>query len=703
MLHDFAIFGQSLGTVLMWPTIGYIFLGVFIGFWVGILPGLGGTTAMALMLPFVFTMEPITAVAFLLSMRAVAGTSSDVTSILFGIPGDSSAAATVFDGHPLARAGQAGRAVGAALGGSLIAGILGALFLLIALPLVEPLVLSFGPAEFFMLAILGLSFVVVLSGKAVVKGLIMAAVGMLISTVGQHPGTGAMRFTFGETYLFDGVDLVVATIGLFAVPTVVVMMIRRSAISGDSSPGATVDSGWRGGFMESVRHWWLITRCSAIGAGVGLIPGIGGSSSQFLAYGHAKQTSKHPEEFGKGSIEGVIAAGSNNNSNDGAQLVPTIAFGVPASTSMAILLAAFVVTGIAPGPGMLEEHLDVTFGMVWTIIAANIIAFVLCIMCLKYVLAVTKVRVTFLVPFLLFFIAVGAYATSQQWLDIVFVLIFGAIGVAAERYGWPVPPLLLGLVLGYTAETNLYLATSLSGGYSWLTHPGVIVIALVILLGVFTPQLRSMRKRRVAAEDMAGHDDEVEDTHQPSIGRVAFPLIIVAIAAFGMVQMFDGSLPSRASRFPLILCAFIIAIGIIQVFRDVTALMGVHRDVTNESDSGSGGSGSSGPSVPVYETGSGGTLLRTARVRVQRQYEVRREVLETVGAGVCWFALFFFMVWGLGFTIAIPVYTALYLWRAAKAPWWFVVVGTALNSAALFGLFSLLLSLNFFQGFLLSM
>lgn len=463
-------------------------LGVGIGFVVGILPGLGGAVTLALLLPFIYDMDPIPAFAFLLGMHAVVATTGDITSVLFGVPGEGTAVAATFDGHPMAQRGEAGRALGAVLTSSLVGAIIGAAVLAVSVPIMRPVVLAFGPPEFFMLAMVGITFLVSLSGGNLVRGFLMAGLGALVAMVGLDPFTGKPRFAFGQLYLWDGIGIVPIVIGLFAVPEVLHLMSTRGAIAerGTGPITRVMD-----GVLDTFRHWSVTLRCSAVGVIIGIIPGMGGATAQFIAYAHAKQTSKRPEEFGKGSIEGVLAAGSVNNSKEGGDLIPTVAFGVPGSTAMAILLGAFLILGIVPGPDMLTKHLDLTFSMVWVIVISNFLAVGLSFLFLRQLVALTFVRGTWLVPFLLVLVTLGAYTTHNDVLDIVVMLVFGAIGWAAVRYGWPRAPFLLAFVLGPTAERYLFLSHQL---YEWafLVRPITLALLGLGLLGI----VYSVRRER---------------------------------------------------------------------------------------------------------------------------------------------------------------------------------------------------------------
>src|SRR5919109_3537101 len=314
----------------------FMMIGMAVGFAVGILPGLGGATTLALMLPFIYNMEPTTAFASLLGSNAVTATTGDITSVLFGVPGEGITAATIVDGHPMAKNGEAGRALGAALMSSLVGAVFGAFILALAIPIVSPLVLSIGSAEFFMLSVLGVTFVASLSGANIPKGLLAGGLGLVLAMVGLDPIESVPRFTLegflGEDnslFLWDGVSLISVTIGLFAIPEIIDLAVQGTSIAREGTP--TKLGGVMEGIKDSFRHWKLVLRCSGIGAYIGLIPGMGGGPAQWLAYAHAVQSSPSKERFGKGAVEGVLGPGAANNSKEGGALIPTLAFGVPGS------------------------------------------------------------------------------------------------------------------------------------------------------------------------------------------------------------------------------------------------------------------------------------------------------------------------------------------------------------------------------------
>ena len=454
-------FIEGLYHVLSWPAFGFLLLGALVGFIVGILPGLGGLATLALMLPFAYKIgEPISAFAFLLGMHAITGTTGDLTSILFGIPGEGTAAATIMDGYPMTKKGEAGRAMGAALMSSLVAGLEGALILALAIPIMRPLVLFFGSPELFMLAILGITFIASLSGSSLTKGLLCGGIGLLLAAIGVDPQTGTLRYTLGTLYLWDGLSLGPVVVGLFAIPEIIDLAVRGTSIAEGKVEKIT---GVMEGVKDTFRHFGLTMRCGFIGAFIGALPGLGGGVSQWLAYGHAVQSSKDKSGFGKGDVRGVLGPGAANNSKEGGNLIPTVAFGIPGSSAMAILLGAFLIVGLNPGPEMLTKHLDVTFAMVWILVIANIITAGACFLFLNHLVKLTFVRGHLLIPFLLMFVFLGAFAAHNNFSDMIVTVIFGVVGYVMVRYQWPRPPFVLGLVLGTIVENYLWISSSAYG------------------------------------------------------------------------------------------------------------------------------------------------------------------------------------------------------------------------------------------------
>jgi len=498
---------DGLVQTLAWPAFGFLLIGMAIGFTVGILPGLGGAVTLALMLPFTFDMEPTQAFAFLLGMLSVTATTGDMTSVLFGVPGESTSAALVLDGYALSKKGQAGRALGAALFASLLGAVIGAIALVAAIPVVRPLVLSFGSPEFFALIILGLTFVATLGRGKMLRSLAAASFGLLLSTVGMDPQSGIPRFTFGSLQLWDGIGLVAVAIGLFGLPEVIDLASRRGSIAGDVTSKV---SDVKEGIKDVIRHRWLLIRASLLGVFIGILPGLGSSVAQWVAYGHAVQTSKDPSRFGKGAIEGVIAPATVNNSKEGGGLVPTVAFGIPGGLTMAILLGAFLIQGIQPGTEMLTTHLDLTMSFVWMIVISNLIAVPLALMAVKPIARITTVRSSLIVPPVLLLLFIGAYSESNTMFSIVVMLAFGLLGMAMVKLDWPRAPLVLGLVLGGLAENYLFLSVS-RYDWSWLTRPLVLVIIVVAVSSALVSPVRGIWLRRAAVRTVTAGEPSAKE------------------------------------------------------------------------------------------------------------------------------------------------------------------------------------------------
>ncbi|MGH8670363.1 MAG: tripartite tricarboxylate transporter permease [Burkholderiales bacterium] len=489
---------EGLALVLQWKALAFMLLGIGLGFWVGLLPGLGGATTLALMLPFIYTMQPVEAFAFLLGMHSVAATTGDITAVLFGVPGEAASAATILDGHAMAKKGEAGRALGAVLASSLIGAIVGAFALAIAIPIVRPLVLTFGSPELFMLAIVGLAFISSLSsqgGRGMLRGFLAAGLGLLFAMVGQDPQAGVARFTLDTLYLWQGLELVPVLVGIFAIPEIIDLAVRGSSIAGAAPPG-NLSRGAFEGVKDTFRHFWLTIRCSLIGTFIGIMPGMGGTVAQWMAYGHATQSARNAAErtgFGAGDVRGVLGPGAANNSKEGGSLIPTVAFGVPGSTAMAILLGGFFLLGLVPGPDMLTKHLSLTFSMVWTIVLANVITVLACFLFLDRLARLTSVRGALLIPVILVLVFIGSFTSNNHYGDLVVTLVFGGIGYLMVRGGWPRAPFVLGLVLGKIAENYLYISVARYDA-AWLTRPVVLVLAAIAVAVILYPLFQSRRR-----------------------------------------------------------------------------------------------------------------------------------------------------------------------------------------------------------------
>lgn len=655
--------------VLAWSTFSLMLIGIAVGFVVGILPGLGGPTTLALMLPFIFKMSAVEAFAFLLGMSAVTATTGDITSVLFGVPGEPTTASTIVDGHPMAKKGEAGRALGAVLMSSLVGAIVGAFALALAVPVVRPLVLAFGSPEFFMLALLGITFVATLSGEAILKGIIAGGFGFMLATIGLDPISGIQRFTFDQLYLWDGIGLVPVTVGLFAIPEIIDLAVHGGAIS--KEPIGRI-GGVLQGIKDTYQHFWLVVRCSAIGAYIGVIPGMGGAVSQWISYAHAVQSSKDPERFGKGAVEGVLGPGAANNSTLGGSLIPTIAFGVPGSVSAAILLGAFIIQGIVPGPDMLlpapKGKLDLTFSFVWIIVISNVITVAACLIFINQLAKVTQIRSALLMPFILLLVYLGAFAEKNAFQDVGIVLAFGLLGWIMVKLDWQRPPLILGLVLGPLMENRLFLSTD-NYGLAWIWRPGVLGLGAVTLFGIFYPVVKR-RWRQHAANRSETQDSQAgnEAKGRIHIGTAVFVAALLLLMVWALRE--SQSFGFRAGLFPWSIGYPMALLCAIQL---ILTLSG--RD-------------------------------RHAHVATMADYEKAGEAEAPQDEGkktaqtLVWILAYYFAIWLLGFSYAVPLMIFTFLKWGAGEKWPITIILTIVGWAFFYLLFDYSLQIPFPDGLL---
>lgn len=633
--------------------------GVLMGLVVGVIPGLGGLVGMTLILPFTFQMDPYTALAVLIGMHAVVATSDSIPAILFGVPGTVGSAATVLDGYPMAKRGEAGRALGAAFTASLLGGLFGVAMLAAAIPVIRPFMLSIGSPEMLVFCIFGLSLAASLSGKYPLRGLSMAALGLILSMVGEDYQSGTMRWTFGTLYLWEGIPLVPLALGLFAIPEVADLAVRRTAIAAGTK--VATHGQWQGS-LDVLRNPLVLLRSSAIGAVLGALPGLGSAVIDWIAYGSTARMKSKDAMFGSGDVRGVIASEAANNAKEGGALVPTIAFGVPGSAAMAILLGAFLVHGIVPGPDMLTTGLDITYTLILSLALANILGAGLCFAFASTFSRVALVPIGFLAPIVLGVTVIGAVQAEHHWGDLLVLIGAGAVGYLMRVLSWPRPPLLLGFVLGVLIER--YLATSVQiYGADFLTRPVVVVMLVITAWGLLIPlwkpflrRVRSAQERTVPLSFRFRRERLGLDT------GFAFALL----AVFGLMLFDVADWPLGARRAP----QTIAAIG--------AALVGLYlllRFFEHE---------------PEKTEGSAGHF----DLKMERDGMTGAEFTRRSFAYFGWIAGLGALAFVIGVTLAVPIWIAAYIrfgfgQRTIPA----VVTGAAVG-LAVYGLFDLLLRSN---------
>jgi TctA family transporter len=468
----------------------FLILGVLLGLSVGVFPGLGGIAGLSLVLPFIYGMDPVSGLALMVGLIAVIPTSDTFASVLMGIPGSSASQATVLDGFPLAKKGEAARALSAAFASSLFGGLFGAVILTFFILIARPLVLAFGLPEMLMITILGLSMVAILAGRIPVKGIAAAGLGLMVGTIGEAGAGGSLRMsTYDFPYLIDGLTLVIVGLGVFAIPEIVALLRQDQSISRSGGLGA--------GWLDGVRDWWsnlfLSIRCSVIGVIVGVIPGLGGSVVDWIAYGHTVQTAKDKSGFGSGDVRGVIGPESSNNAKEGGGLVPTLIFGIPGSGSMAVFLGGLALLGYDAGPQMIRNDLDVTYTIVWSLALANVVGAGLCIAFSSVIARLTTIRFTLLGPFLFMMISFAAFQSRQSLGDLIALFSVGLLGIFLRRFDWSRPAFLIGFVLSNQAENFSNMANQVAGakfrrgldvGFDYIASPIVLVILALTVVSI---------------------------------------------------------------------------------------------------------------------------------------------------------------------------------------------------------------------------
>ena len=528
---------QALALLAEPTRLMFLALGALLGLILGILPGIGGVAGLAILIPFTFSMDPYTAFAFLLGLGSTTATGDPIPAVLFGMPGGAGSAATVLDGHPMAKRGEAGRALSACYMASLMGGVFGAALMALSIPLLRPMVLGIGSPELLALAIFGISMVAVLSGNTPLRGLAAAGLGLMLSMIGTDPQTGTQRWTLDSLYLWEGLHLIPIVLGLFALPELCDLAISRTSITGGRA--LDVKGGMWQGAKDCFRHWWLVLRCSWIGAFFGAVPGIGASIIDWLAYGHALRTEKHAaQSFGTGDVRGVIASESANNAKEGGALVPTVAFGVPGSAGMAVLLGAFMVHGLIPGPEMLNKNLSVTYSMVWSIALANIVGAGLCYAFSAQFARVATLRYTLILPTVLGIVYIGAFEVGRDWGDLFALLAFGVLGWVMKHLKWPRPPLILGFVLGDIFERYMFISVE-RYGLDWLTRPLVMVLLALALVGLVRPLWQDIRAQGGIA-GMLGNFG----APRPALAQL-FPLALIVLFAYMLLEARPWSTAAR--------------------------------------------------------------------------------------------------------------------------------------------------------------
>lgn len=634
--------GQAFNTLMDPFRLMLLFGGVLMGLVLGILPGIGGLVGLALLLPFTFNLDPYAAFALLLGLAAVTSTGDTIPAVLFGVPGTAASQATVLDGYPMAKKGEAGRALSAAYTSSLIGGLFGALLLGLTLPALRPIILYIGSPELLALAVFGISSVSVLSGNAPLRGLAGAGLGIMIAMIGSDPQTGTLRWTLDTLYLWEGMPLVPAVLGLFALPELCDLAVHRTAVA--SNAAHNVSAGMLQGFRDAIKNWWLILRCSWLGAFFGAIPGIGGAVVDWLAYGHAIRSCKGAaQSFGTGDVRGVIAPESANNAKEGGALVPTVAFGVPGSAGMAILLGAFMIHGLVPGPDMLTKNLPVTYTMVWSVAIANILGAGLCFLFSGYFAKVAMLRYTLILPMIMAVMYVGAFQANRNWGDLYVLILFGLVGWVMKQLKWPRPPLILGFILGDIIERYMFISIQ-RYEWAWLAKPMVIVLFAMSALALLKPFYEDVKATGGIKKVLAGFG---KPTFRMTDLFYVFFIVLVIVMMFEAVEW----------NFSAKLVPVIVG-GLALFFAGVSLLLQIFRRPELQ---------------PKADPNAEGAGISQARIHMDLSSDTSQmtvyQVLSRAGIFFLWLLALMLSMYLIGLITTIPLFVVAFMYLENREPW----------------------------------
>ncbi len=494
-----AAFAEGIGMIASGTTFFWLIGGVLLGIIIGALPGLGPSLGMAILLPLTAPMEAGDAIILLVSIYSGAMYGGAISAILLNAPGTAAAAATTFEGYPMSRKGDALKALAISATASATAGFMTIIVIILMMPLLVDIVLAFQSPEYFLIAFLGLAMITVIAKGSILKGLTAGMFGLMITTVGTSPMAVQPRYAYTDYFDFtltQGIDFVAVLIGLFAIAEMFNLAGEKGGIS---RTGSVISGSVIPGIKTVFKYPVNLVKSAFIGLGIGAIPGAGSTVSTFVAYGESLRSSKNPEEFGKGSERGLIAAESSNNGTIGGSLVPTLSFGIPGSAATAVLLGGLIMHGLNPGPLLFSDELATTYSIYLALFIGNILILTVGLLFITRVSFITKVNAIYIIPIIIVFAVIGAYAIrggQQAWLDVFTVLMLGIIGYYMKKYDYSIIAFVLGVVLGSIAEENLDRSLQISEG-SWyifvdpINQPLSFGLVIVIILLLFGPFLKS--------------------------------------------------------------------------------------------------------------------------------------------------------------------------------------------------------------------
>ncbi len=669
--------GSSFHSLLSLHTILLFLGGSLLGTIAGAIPGLGGAVLLTVLLPFIYGMEPLRALTLLLAAHTGIYFSASITAILLNTPGAAESAATTMDGYAMSQKGMGTRALGISAAATTIGGWVGVVVLVLMIPLMQKMSTFFQPSEYLLLSILAIVLIGQLRSGSLTKGLLSGLAGLLFSFVGYDPITGVLRFSFDWIYLYNGFNVTSVALGIFGLGEMFILYGRNQAVVQNQGFEFSKQPGFR--VMDGVRdvfdHFGLTVRSALIGSFLGLIPGIGGLAANFISYGHAVKTSKHPEKFGTGIPEGVIAPEGSSISKEAGSLVPTCALGIPSGVGMAILMSAFTILGIVPGPPMLTSHVDLIYGMAWVIGIGSLLASLTGLAIAPLLARVAQVRGPMLVPFIFTFSYLGVYAASLNPGEILFMAVFGVLGLVGRRYHYSLPAALIGFILGKIIEKNLYLAISFQDMH-FLSRPLSDLLILMIFALLFGPYItkRFGKRRNEKIATMKGSQTHVKVLRPELMVDVLWVLLSISYLAIARAYPPDGRLiPDVVGVATLIIGLVQLAGNFIPVLRPFT-----HARETTELDRNK------------KENESVTIVSNEKSSPVKGGNTAERRQLGAIG----WAFAYVAGIYALGYIIAVPVFFLIYFLAKGNRNWKLAVISAAVMGLLTWGVFEQLLMIR---------
>lgn len=624
----------------------YLAVGVIVGLIIGVIPGLGGTGAVAVLLPFVFVLEPNQAIAMIIGAVAVVHTSDVITSIVLGIPGSASAAVFLLDGNKMAKNGQGGRALSASFIASTIGGLLGIVVLTLVIPVARPVVTAFGSPEIFMLILMGIFLTAMLSQGNVVKGLLVAAFGLALGMVGISPVSAEYRYTFGSEYLMEGIGLVAVALGIFGVAEIIHLVAKKTTVADTEM---AFGGGWGQGARDIVKHKGDVVRGSGVGIGVGILPGVGATAGSWLAYGQARAIGgrKKDSKFGEGDPRGVIAPSAASSGIESGALIPTLLFGVPGAAPFALLLGVLLIFGIQPGPDLIEQDLDLVYFIVWSFAFAAIVGAVLAFFMARPLAKLSFVRFPILAAALIPLLFMSGFQEPLN-LNVFYVMLaLGIVGWICKITDIPRAPFLIAYVLAIPMERYYFITVSAFDPSEWMTRPFVLIVAALLLVTVAYQVWKWVKRKRAGAVTASVAEALPEDPSAPKVPPVVGLLVSgLALLFFitALVMALDFSETGRL--FPFIVGGVGVVLSVLALNKDVGAIRSA------------GGLGQiSGPFLAE---------------------------LKVVGVSILWLLVYIWLVFALGMMVGTAIFAMAFLLVVAKIKVLTAIVYTALIVGAIY-------------------